>query len=519
MAKFEITNSTTPRIPLYLVLASDHLSPATGKTLAVTISKNGGAFANPAAGATNATEIASGWYYVDLGAADTTTNGPLILLGTATACDPATVDYVIVTAPATAPTAAAIATAVWQDATAGDFTVSSSIGKSLYTAGVVPGGSGGHFIAGTNAATTVTTSFTTTFTGSLTGSVASVTNLTVRSSTAQTGNANSITLDAGASATSDLYKGMVIVTTGGTGAGQARVVTNYNGSTKVATIDRSWITAPSNTTTFAILATDSPSLNANLQVTANVSQAVIRSGTAQTGSTANTIKLDTGASATNSIYVSDIVTITGGTGLGQTRTIIAYNGTTKVATVDRNWVVTPDNTSTFNILASTTPSVFSDQGVAQAGGATTITLQSTASTTNSLYVGSLVTILSGTGSGQTREITGYVGSTRVATVDSAWSSNPDSTSAYAVIPTSATDPSVQSVNISSINGQTVNIDASGNFLSTLADGVAHGGTPGSSTATIAASVIQSDLGGRVLGNTATAFAGYGCKVAIAGMGF
>jgi hypothetical protein len=70
---------------------------------------------------------------------------------------------------------AAVATAVWQDATAGDFTVASSIGKSLYTGNVVPGAAGGHFVAGTNAATTVTTSFTTTFTGNLTGSVGSVT--------------------------------------------------------------------------------------------------------------------------------------------------------------------------------------------------------------------------------------------------------------------------------------------------------------------------------------------------------
>ncbi len=40
---------------------------------------------------------------------------------------------------------------------------------------VIAGGTGGLFIAGTNAATTVTTSFTTTFTGNLTGSVGSVT--------------------------------------------------------------------------------------------------------------------------------------------------------------------------------------------------------------------------------------------------------------------------------------------------------------------------------------------------------
>jgi hypothetical protein len=67
------------------------------------------------------------------------------------------------------PTAAAIATAVWQDSTAGDFTTANSIGKSLYTSGVVPGAAGGLFIAGTNAATTVN------FTGNMSGSVGSVT--------------------------------------------------------------------------------------------------------------------------------------------------------------------------------------------------------------------------------------------------------------------------------------------------------------------------------------------------------
>jgi hypothetical protein len=71
--------------------------------------------------------------------------------------------------PTSNPTPAAIATAVWQDATPGDFTAGSSIGKSLYTSGIVPGVSGGLFIAGSNAATAVN------FTGNLSGSVGSVT--------------------------------------------------------------------------------------------------------------------------------------------------------------------------------------------------------------------------------------------------------------------------------------------------------------------------------------------------------
>jgi hypothetical protein len=65
-------------------------------------------------------------------------------------------------------TAAQIATGVWQDTAAGDFTVASSIGKSLYTSGVVPGGAGGIFIAGSNAATTV----------NFTGTISTVTTLT-----------------------------------------------------------------------------------------------------------------------------------------------------------------------------------------------------------------------------------------------------------------------------------------------------------------------------------------------------
>lgn len=79
-------------------LSSDHITPATGKTIAVTISKNGGGFANPNAGATNATEIASGWYKVTLDATDTATLGPLIVHGAEAAIDNVDRDYQVVLA-------------------------------------------------------------------------------------------------------------------------------------------------------------------------------------------------------------------------------------------------------------------------------------------------------------------------------------------------------------------------------------------------------------------------------------
>ena len=80
----------------------------------------------------------------------------------------------------------------------------------------------------------------------------------LESGTAQAGAAGTITLAAGAAAY-DLT-GCIVRTTGGTGGGgtggannQARLITAYNTSTKVATILPSWETTPDSTTTYDIL--------------------------------------------------------------------------------------------------------------------------------------------------------------------------------------------------------------------------------------------------------------------------
>lgn len=82
-----IPNGLTKRVVFRAIDSADHFTPKTAATIAVTISKNGGAFANPAAGATNATEISSGFYYFDLGSGDTGTGGPLAWRGAAAAID------------------------------------------------------------------------------------------------------------------------------------------------------------------------------------------------------------------------------------------------------------------------------------------------------------------------------------------------------------------------------------------------------------------------------------------------
>lgn len=75
----------------------------------------------------------------------------------------------------------------------------------------------------------------------------------IRRNTAQAGAANTITLDAGASATNDFYNELWIVLIGGTGVGQARVISDYVGSTKVATITPNWVTNPDATSVFMII--------------------------------------------------------------------------------------------------------------------------------------------------------------------------------------------------------------------------------------------------------------------------
>ena len=72
-------------------------------------------------------------------------------------------------------------------------------------------------------------------------------------------------------------------------------------------------------------------------------------------------------------------------------------------------------------------------GTATAGGANTITLAAGASSTNDFYKGQIIRLTGGTGSGATGLITGYVGSTKVATVRYVSGSvTADATTAYSI---------------------------------------------------------------------------------------
>lgn len=191
-----LTQSTARDVTFLMVQSSDHITGITGATVTVTISKNGATFG---AAAGTVSELANGWYKVALTTADTNTAGDLAFHCTATSADPTDFRLEV---------AASIADQVWDE----DIT--------------------GH-------TTTDTTG-------------ARIKALGDADDTAASGTGGSIVLGSGANTTDDYYKGLIVVLQSGTGAGQARIITDYVGSTKTASVTPDWVVTPDGTTQYYI---------------------------------------------------------------------------------------------------------------------------------------------------------------------------------------------------------------------------------------------------------------------------
>lgn len=212
---------------------------------------------------------------------------------------------------------------------------------------------------------------------------------------------------------------------------------------------------------------------------------LIRAGTAQgAGVGPNQIQLDAGAAATDGIYDRTIIVIDSGTGAGQARMVLHYVGSTKIATVDRDWLVAPDVTSTFQVVADGFVATV-HEGKAAAGGAASITFDAHASAQDSIYNLAEVSIVSGTGTGQTRRITAYVGATKVATIGEAWTVQPDATSGYVVL--SGANKRVNAIATDTITAASVAADAVTELQAGLATAAAVAALP--TAAAIAAAVL------------------------------
>lgn len=257
-----------------------------------------------------------------------------------------------------------------------------------------------------------------------------------RDGTAQAGAAGSITLDASASATDGFYTGQVCYLQAGTGAGQLRTITGYTGATKVATVSPNWATNPDNTTVFVLLPGETV-----LPLTSTQTAAAVWDEARSGHSTAGTF--------------------------GQGVASVQGNVTGSVGSVTAAVTVGTNSDKTGYSLTAVESNVL-HSGTAQAGSGSTITLAAGASATNDLYKGLLVKIVSGSGAGQARGIIGYVGSTKVATIDRAWATTPDNSSVYALeaADSVALDPNLN-VTISAISSSAL-VDIKNQAVAALA---------------------------------------------------
>lgn len=160
---------------------------------------------------------------------------------------------------------------------------------------------------------------------------------------------------------------------------------------------------------------------------------VISTGTAQSGGI-GAITLKASEPNITDHFRYDSVIITAGLGIGQVRLIISYNGTSKLCRVAPGWVTNPDNTSKYQIMPAMVHAASGWDTLHEcyivSATANTAIISSSASVKDSYYLYQQFVIYSGTGEGQVRLVTGYVGATREITINRPWDTTPDTTSQY-----------------------------------------------------------------------------------------
>ena len=210
-------------------------------------------------------------------------------------------------------------------------------------------------------------------------------------------------------------------------------IITVNGAGGAAEIAWATVTIGANTFPLGAIVSAAAGVNADaVLLTASINAGTARHGfsAVNTGapSAVVTISAPAGTGALANAYALGVDEDSGGTlDLVITSDFAAL--ATGVTAVGNTGDMSQANFVSLELLASGAPI---DSGTATAGAGSTITLAATAVATNDYYLGMYVNITGGTGANQARRITGYVGATLVATVDSAWGTNPDNTSTYTI---------------------------------------------------------------------------------------
>lgn len=140
---------------------------------------------------------------------------------------------------------------------------------------------------------------------------------------AQAGSSTNITLNTGASAVTDFYKNDLIELISGPGTGQARYITGYNGTTKVATVSTAWATNPDGSTIFIIHANDAivgATAPTAVQVadevqTRTIAAVTLVNGLAANSVTAAALAADAGTEIGSAVWASATRLLTAGTNI------------------------------------------------------------------------------------------------------------------------------------------------------------------------------------------------------------
>jgi hypothetical protein len=143
--------------------------------------------------------------------------------------------------------------------------------------------------------------------------------------TSEGGTEDSITLASDAIEVDEYYTGATITLSNG----DVRTITMYVGSSRIATVDSAWPSGPPESGETYTIRKDDPGYKSS------------NSGITPEDGTSDTIALASNASSEDDYYVDMTIVITNGPGFGDERTITAYNGSSKVATVDEPWSTVP----------------------------------------------------------------------------------------------------------------------------------------------------------------------------------
>lgn len=165
--------------------------------------------------------------------------------------------------------------------------------------------------------------------------VRAFTNMVVFDSDVLSSTINSITLGSDASSDDGAYDPAVIGIAEGLGAGQSRLILEYEGLSRTATLDRNWKTLPDDTSKFIIVA--------------NPGREHVNEGRARGGGV-DTIILNPLASSEDDVYVGQTVFLRSGTGEDQACKIMGYDGATRTITSCKPWHTVPDDTTGYVIL-------------------------------------------------------------------------------------------------------------------------------------------------------------------------